>query len=64
MAAYQLARACAADGELDEAFAALDRAFADGLAVSRMRLSNEPELAPLRTDPRWEEFWRLRVEGK
>lgn len=63
-AAYHLARAAAAAGKLDEAFAALDRAFAEGLVVPKARLSKEKELESARKDPRWEAFWRARVEGK
>jgi hypothetical protein len=63
-AAYHLARAAAAAGMLDDAFAALDRAFAEGLAVPKARLSKEKELEAARKDPRWEAFWLARVEGK
>ncbi|MHC4816711.1 MAG: hypothetical protein ACYTF8_01445 [Planctomycetota bacterium] len=62
--AYDLARACSLAGKLDEAFAALDRAFVEGLVVSKARLSTEKELGNLRKDPRWETFWRERVAGK
>lgn len=62
--AYDLARACSLAGRLDEAFAALDRAFVEGLVVSKARLSTEKELGNLRKDPRWETFWRERVAGK
>ncbi|MHC4491315.1 MAG: hypothetical protein ACYTDU_06795 [Planctomycetota bacterium] len=62
--AYDLARACSLAGKLDEAFAALDRAFVEGLAVSKARLSTEKELGNLRKDPRWEKFWLERVAGK
>ncbi|HEX5137603.1 MAG TPA: hypothetical protein VFY93_11555 [Planctomycetota bacterium] len=62
-AAYQLARAAGAAGMLDDAFAALDRAFADGLVVTKAQLSKEKELEGARKDPRWEAFWRARVEG-
>jgi tetratricopeptide (TPR) repeat protein len=63
-AAYHLARAAAAAGMLDDAFAALDRAFAEDLVVPKGRLSKEKELENARKDPRWEGFWRARVEGK
>lgn len=62
--AYDLARACAVAGKLDEAFAALHRAFAEGLVVSKARLSTEKELGSLRKDPRWEDFWMARVAGR
>ena len=62
--AYELARACSADGRLDEAFAALDRAFADDLVVGKGRLSREKEFENARKDPRWEKFWRRRVKGR
>jgi hypothetical protein len=62
--AYDLARACAVAGRLDEAFSALHRAFAEGLVVSKARLSTEKELGSLRKDPRWEDFWLARVAGK
>jgi len=63
-AAYHLARAAAVAGLLDDAFAALDRAFAEGLVVTKARLSREKELENARKDPRWEDFWRKRVEGR
>ncbi|MHC4971755.1 MAG: hypothetical protein ACYTG3_05440 [Planctomycetota bacterium] len=63
-AAYDLARACSLAGKLDEGFAALDRAFVEGLVVGKARLSTEKELGNLRKDPRWEKFWRERVAGK
>lgn len=63
-AAYELARAAAAAEEIDEAFEALDRAFAEGLVVTKARLSKEKELEILRKDPRWEDFWRRRVQDK
>ncbi|MHC4732794.1 MAG: hypothetical protein ACYS6Z_19680 [Planctomycetota bacterium] len=63
-AAYALARACSLAGKLAEAFAALDRAFVEGLVVSKARLSTEKELGNLRKDPRWEKFWLERVAGK
>lgn len=63
-AAYQLARAAAAAGEPDEAFDALDRAFAESLVVPKARLSKEKELDAIREDPRWEQFWRKRVQDK
>lgn len=63
-AAYQLARAAAMAGQGDAAFAALDRAFANGLVVSKARLSKEKELEPLRRDARWETFWMKRIEGR
>lgn len=60
--AYALARACAAAERLDEAFDALDRAFAGAAPpVDKGRLSKEKELEVLRRDPRWEEFWKRRV---
>jgi tetratricopeptide (TPR) repeat protein len=63
-AAYHLARAAAVAGQLDVAFDALDRAFQDDLVVTKTRLSKEKDLEVLRKDPRWEEFWKKRVEGK
>lgn len=63
-AAYHLARAAAVAGLLDDAFAALDRAFAEELVVPKARLSKEKDLESARKDPRWESFWRARVEGK
>jgi tetratricopeptide (TPR) repeat protein len=63
-AAYQLARAASAAGMLDDAFAALDRAFEVELVVSKARLSKEKELENLRKDPRWEDFWRKRIQDK
>jgi tetratricopeptide (TPR) repeat protein len=63
-AAYHLARAAAAAGEPDEAFEALDRAFAKGLVVPKARLSKEKELDNVREDPRWEAFWRRRVQDQ
>lgn len=63
-AAYQLARAAAAAGQLDEAFEAVDRAFAEGLVVTKAQLSKEKEFEVLRKDPRWEVFWARRVQDK
>jgi hypothetical protein len=63
-AAYHLARAAAAAGEPDVAFEALDRAFAKGLVVPKARLSKEKELDRIREDPRWETFWRRRVQDQ
>jgi tetratricopeptide (TPR) repeat protein len=63
-AAYHLARAAAAAGEPDEAFEALDRAFAKGLVVPKARLSKEKELDKVREDPRWEAFWKRRVQDQ
>ena len=51
-------------GMLDDAFAALDRAFTDSLVVSKARLSKEKEFEVLRKDPRWEDFWKRRVEDR
>jgi len=59
--AYALARACAAAGRIDAAFAALDRAFAGAPPVGKGALSKEKTLEPLRRDARWEEFWKRRV---
>ncbi len=63
-AAYDLARAAAVSGQLDVAFEALDRAFAEGLVVTKARLSKEKELEEARKDPRWEAFWRKRVQDR
>lgn len=63
-AAYDLARAAAVAGMLDDAFGALDRAFAEGLVVSKARLSREKELENARKDPRWEDFWMKRVQDR
>jgi tetratricopeptide (TPR) repeat protein len=63
-AAYHLARAAAVAEQLDEAFDALGRAFADGLVVTKARLSKEKEFEILRKDPRWELFWKSRVQDK
>jgi len=63
-AAYQLARAATAAGRLDVAFEALDRAFAEGLVVTKARLSKEKELEDARKDPRWEAFWKKRVQDR
>jgi serine/threonine protein kinase/Tfp pilus assembly protein PilF len=51
-AAYQLGVMCAVRGEIDDAFAWLDRAFLQrdsGLGLAR----REPLLKPLHADPRW-----------
>jgi len=59
---YALARACARADRLDEAFAALDRAFAGPVPpADKGRLSKDKDLEPLRRDPRWEDFWKRRV---
>lgn len=63
-AAYELACACSVAGKLDDGFAALRRAFKEGLVVSKARLSNEKALGNLRKDPRWEKFWMDCIEGK
>jgi hypothetical protein len=63
-AAYELACACSVAGRLDDGFAALRRAFAEGLVVGKGRLSQEKALGNLRKDPRWEKFWMDCVEGK
>jgi len=62
--AYELARACSAAGKLDDAFAALERAFADGLVVGKGQLSREKELENARKDPRWEQFWLRHVRNR
>ncbi|MHC4548348.1 MAG: hypothetical protein ACYTEZ_06175 [Planctomycetota bacterium] len=62
--AYNLARACSVAGRLDQAFAALDRAFDGGLVVSKARLSTAKELGNVRKDPRWEKFWVRRIAGQ
>lgn len=62
--AYGLARAASLAGKLDEAFAALDRAYVGpGKPVTDGQVSNDKDLEPLRRDPRWHEFWRKRVKA-
>ncbi|MEM8883262.1 MAG: hypothetical protein AAGD14_04265 [Planctomycetota bacterium] len=64
-AAYNLACAYALDGQVDKAFVALDRAFADKLVVSKEHLSKDPDLNSLRKDQaRWDKFWKERVADR
>ncbi len=62
-AAWEGARALARGGDQDGAFAALHRAFANGRQpVNKLTLSKDKALHSLREDPRWEQFWRQKVE--
>jgi hypothetical protein len=62
---YDLARAEAATGRIDEAFAALDRAFDRAMPVSRGQVSAEPCFEVLRRESdRWEAFWRRRIDAR
>jgi hypothetical protein len=62
---YDLARAEAATGRIDEAFAALDRAFDRAMPVSRGQVSAEPGFEVLRRESdRWEAFWRRRIDAR
>ena len=60
-AAWEHARCLSRKGDLDGAFAALDRAFAGDPPVNELTLSKDKALRPLREDPRWEAFWKKRV---
>lgn len=60
--AYNLACVCSLAGKLDDAFAALDRAFTGGKPVSDGHVSGDKDLEPLRKDERWHTFWREKVK--
>jgi hypothetical protein len=50
-----LVRAHAQLGQLDEAFAALDRLVAERVAIAT-QVAHDPSFDPLRSDPRFDEF--------
>jgi hypothetical protein len=62
--AYNAACAASRANRLDDAFAALDRAFSGGKPVSDAHVSDDKDLTNCRKDPRWEAFWRNRVKGQ
>jgi hypothetical protein len=55
--AYHLARALSQAERIDEAFAALRRAFSETKPVSAAQLSGDRALDNLRRDPRWPPLW-------
>lgn len=59
---YNLACSCSLAGDLDQAFAALDRAFTHVKPVTDAHVSGDKDLDNCRRDPRWEAFWRKRVK--
>lgn len=61
--AYNLACAYSLASKLDEAFAALERAYTGQRPVDDEHLSADTDLDNMRKDPRWEEFWRTKVKG-
>lgn len=56
---YNAACCAALSGDRDGAFSLLTRALADGFD-DREQLASDPDLAPLRADPRWAELARPR----
>ena len=61
--AYNLACAASLAGRIDEAFAALNRAYRDVKPVSDDHVSGDKDLENLRRDPRWETFWHAKVKN-
>jgi hypothetical protein len=61
--AYNLACAASLSGKLDEAFAALHRAYRDVKPVTDDHVSNDKDLENLRRDKRWEVFWHSKVKN-
>lgn len=62
--AYNLACACSRAKRIDEAFAALHRAYAGAKPVTDAHLSSDPDLENLRRDDRWHAFWKEKVAGR
>jgi len=62
--AYNLACAASLAGNLDLAFAALERAYAEIRPVTDSHISDDRDLENCRKDPRWEPFWMATVKGK
>jgi hypothetical protein len=62
--AYNLACASSRAGKLDQAFAALHRAYSgDAKPVTDEHVSRDKDLENCRRDERWHEFWREKVKG-
>ncbi len=61
--AYNLACVCSLAKEIDDAFAALYRAYADGKPVADGHVSQDKDLENCRRDERWHAFWRDKVKG-
>jgi len=61
--AYNLACACSRAKRIDEAFAALDRAYEGGKPVTDGHVSGDKDLENCRRDERWHKFWREKVKG-
>lgn len=66
MVQYNLACALSLAGRIEEAFAALDKAFPDAQwAPTTMKHAHEDEdLKNLRASPRWKEFWQAHPHAK
>jgi len=56
--AYNLACVCARAKKIDQAFAALYRAYEGGEPVTDAHVSQDKDLKNLRRDERWHAFWR------
>jgi hypothetical protein len=61
--AYNLACAASLAKRIDEAFAALYRAYDGGKPVTDSHVSADRDLENLRRDERWHAFWREKVRG-
>ncbi|MHC4958965.1 MAG: hypothetical protein ACYTGN_11380 [Planctomycetota bacterium] len=62
--AYNAACAASRAKLLDEAFAALDRAYEGGKPVPDEHVSGDKDLENCRRDERWHAFWRKSVKGQ
>lgn len=62
--AYNVACMSSRLGRVDDAFAALYRAYADGKPVSDAHVSADKDLEACRKDKRWDTFWREKVKGQ
>lgn len=62
--AYNLACAASRAKRIDEAFAALYRAYDGGKPVTDGHVSDDRDLENLRKDERWHVFWREKVKGQ
>jgi hypothetical protein len=62
--AYNAACSASRAKMLDEAFAALDRAYEGGKPVPDEHVSGDKDLENCRRDERWHTFWSRRVKGR
>jgi len=63
--AYNLACAYSLAGDVDQGFAALHRAFADVMTVSKGHLESDRDLDNLKKNSKlWDKFWKECVEGR